>query len=454
VSETRTVSFSVEGAFITEKAREMLLSEMPGKAWRLITMGLIGEGGAKAAQGILDGTHRLDGVDYLTLVEEDPDDPEVQRYLKDLRYIYAGRIRINGCWYRPSGRCRPTMKAVSWADSISPLREERAIETWNKRIGSFFAYDGEIVRVVRAKDTSLKGACTVLWEPCGERPFWWDEHRAEFDALQEFEEVRGRLDFRDRKSEDVKEASVALDAQAEKLMEDSRVASREARQRAEEERWDRWEKKCVEIGKKVREQAGDDVFELHIEEQKDAFKGDQPARTVMVPRAPFWHWALGRTSLKDHAPPWTPVSPSGMKLQNDNEYHTDWMLGAGLDIAKDYGYATAVTDAAMKESWRIQEMLSFKVGVLVDSGDVLGVVGKEILVLPNLSPQHAEAAMAPGVRGIITEAGGELAHLSVIGREQGWTIMRHEAATDVYKPGAKLLMMPGVGEIVERSLPE
>ena len=35
-------------------------------------------------------------------------------------------------------------------------------------------------------------------------------------------------------------------------------------------------------------------------------------------------------------PSWDCVSPTGIKMNMDDPYHTDWVLGAGLDIDESY----------------------------------------------------------------------------------------------------------------------
>jgi len=81
------------------------------------------------------------------------------------------------------------------------------------------------------------------------------------------------------------------------------------------------------------------------------------------------------------------------------------MLGAGLDLSESY-LNLSLRDASYTEMFRIQEEVgSFKAAVLVDHGYVWGKVGTEILVLPNLGKEYAEAALKPDVKGIVCETG-------------------------------------------------
>ncbi len=98
------------------------------------------------------------------------------------------------------------------------------------------------------------------------------------------------------------------------------------------------------IATQVREQAGENVFPLTLLD----------GRVVQVPRAPFMHWALSRVpDLQPTLPAWEPVSPSGVKLQNDDPCHTDWVLGAGLSIEESY------TDNVSKPAWTVAADMQF-----------------------------------------------------------------------------------------------
>lgn len=434
--------FSVEGSFITKRARDILLSEMPSKAWRLIAMGLVGPEADRAARGILDATHRLEGVNELELVEEDRDDPEVQRYLRDLAYIYAGRVKINGAWYRPVARAVPNEAAARFAGELDTDTPVSDMRRWMQRVGTWFLREGEIVRIVEQKLT--------LWEPCGELPHWWDEHPNEAAAVADFEAKRGKVPTRGRGSKAMKDASASLRLRSQEMDEEARAIDRITEAAKEIESGDRFNTQCADIAEKVRQQAGDDLFEMVIEASDGGGFGPTPERRVMVPRAPFWNWALDHTHLAHMAPPWEPVSQPGMKLPFNSPYHTDWMLGAGFDLGDDYDALSPVTKAAGRERFRIQEQLGhYECAVLVDHGEAMGTVGKEILVLPHLGPAYAEAAMEPGVIAIVTEVGGELAHLATIGHEMGWTIMRVPDAMTRYPEGKRLHLMPATGQIFE-----
>jgi hypothetical protein len=105
--ESHAAVFVVEGAFLTETARDLMLSERPSAAWRLLAESLLGGEPGQAdmvARQVLDGTKKLTGDSRVGVgVSDDgPSDPETARYLKNVAYIYAGRFRIGDAWYRPA----------------------------------------------------------------------------------------------------------------------------------------------------------------------------------------------------------------------------------------------------------------------------------------------------------------------------------------------------------------
>jgi phosphohistidine swiveling domain-containing protein len=223
-----------------------------------------------------------------------------------------------------------------------------------------------------------------------------------------------------------------------------------------------------EIRRKVLEQAKGDMMDLHTKDGR---------KVATVPRAPFIAWALNRTSLKHLAPPWQAVSPPGLKLQMDEPAHTDWFYGATiyvtqeerlrtrfksaetLDEAKelaqawgvklgryDFDYHGPLDEASHHEAFELQEKLGdFEAPVIVDAGDVQGEVGKEIIVLPDLQPDHVDKIVR--AKGIITQVGGKVAHIAQVALERSITIMRVENAVTRFPEGTKLSLYPSDGRI-------
>lgn len=385
----KVAHFVLHGSDFTRLARDFLLSEEPAKAWRMVAKGLEGPDAHEAALGILQGNKRLtgDSTDGLDLVDEDPETRTGFR--ETVAYIYAGRIKLDGRWYRP------VAEAVRRSNGPPYLASnERLVDTVH------------------------------IFEACGERPFWWDENRTVIEALEEFQAAGRKLekrgpDLRLREDED----TIDVDVEADE--EERRAWGIERRPPKTD--------KLTDFQAAILAQAAGDLFTL-------AWDGG----SAEVPRAPFLHWAF-RGCVYDQIPPWTPICPSGMKLTFDDPNHTDWLVGAGLPLED--AYRGQVYDAAIRKIGDFQEELAeFKATVLVAGLLAVGPVVHpapgsvvpigSIVVLPNLSPRYYEATV--GAVAVISETGGKMAHLAQVGAEKSLPILIVGDARTRYPAGSKV----------------
>lgn len=199
----------------------------------------------------------------------------------------------------------------------------------------------------------------------------------------------------------------------------------------------------------ITEQAAGNYFPL-------SYTRNGEAVTVMVPTAPFENWAMWRTIGADLALPWTKVCPSGLKMHGDDAYHTDWMVGAGLELDAFNAPGSDLNDRAFERYFALQEeKLKFDAAVLCGSKHAYGAVvhpkaGESvaqdaIAVIPNAGPRYLQAALTAA--GVVVEQGGAMAHLVTIGREQGVTIMRVENARTLYPVGSRVSLDPKTGSV-------
>lgn len=445
------VSFTVDGEGFTDLVRNMMLSDRPDSAWRIVSGGIMGEGSQEVARGVLEGTLKLINDSPSTLVAvEDEDSAE---YKKQLRWLYAGRIQTNdGVWIRPIARiARIRVRSFSYfADPADDTYEVplKATSDWDRLCASFFCCSGEIAM-------QIDGAWT-LWEPCGNRPFWWTPNVTPREALHDAIDAGRKLDDI---GGDIQPSTIKknLLARENSPFDEPYNEIEEAYDEAKEA-----EHRCAlaHIGKLVRERAGDDTFTMKIradDRTVDALGGaiyPIPAREVRVPRAPFWNWALRRTKFADVTPMmWVQVSASGLKMPIDDPYHTDWMLGAGLDLERDHLIGSVASEAAELERYRLQKRLGdFEFTVLVDNGSVTGTIGEEIVVVPDLSVDHVDKVT--NARAVITAKGGALAHIALLGTERGVTIVRDPAALTRWPVGTVITIDPHSGTIFKHSEPK
>lgn len=443
-SVERVAHFVVEGAFITETARNLLLSDSPSKAWRLIKSSLIGGDQSqieKVALEVLTGEKKLTG-DSSKGIRVVKDRSSVN-YRKTMGYIYAGRVKIKNAWYRPDaevtafgsedGREASRLLPENMDDLGTIPEYVSLIRKWWKNRALHYANEGTICVEIPFKenqdDFDHKRVRFFLFEPAGEPPFWKDELRTPQEAIREFLATGHRI----------REVG-AIDPEEDEDTSAKRIEREEAECEIEflvEEELARevaYQARIVKIREDVLKQADGDLFELVTKDGKK----------YQVPRAPFVNWALRRASSIRHlAPPWTEVSLSGMKMQMDDPYHTDWLIGAGISLEEGSSFSRSpVMEAALDKMGEIQQEIGhFDSTVLATASVCDGIVGESIgciFILKDLrnSPENNEAIEK--ARGIITENGGELSHLSIIAREMRIPIFRVKDARKRFVKGMRL----------------
>lgn len=212
------------------------------------------------------------------------------------------------------------------------------------------------------------------------------------------------------------------------------------------------------------------VYEPGWEAMSRAEEESCPARdekvTYQIPKAPFMRWSLGRTHGEHLAPPWKPVSEMHFKLMNDDRNHTDFMVGAGMPFFSSYREQLrkdTLRNALVYASGDIQrQALGFEVTVLSgrgeDSfahGDVVHpqpdekVPDGSIIVIPHAGPTYTIPALIVARTGgaVISERGGPLSHLAVVGREEGLLLVVVKRALQTYPVGCRVSVDGAEGRV-------
>jgi phosphohistidine swiveling domain-containing protein len=157
------------------------------------------------------------------------------------------------------------------------------------------------------------------------------------------------------------------------------------------------------------------------------------------------------------------MSGEGWKQFGDDPYHTDWILGADLELSSWWGNESL--QGAAYEAMKIIQTRGRGSDPL--TGAVLvplqyPVVGEAIhpqidetwyqegecqrvVVLPNLSPRYVQALT--GASLVITENGGALAHLSQVSLERGIPILRVADALTHFPEGTQVRVEANSGVI-------
>lgn len=189
------------------------------------------------------------------------------------------------------------------------------------------------------------------------------------------------------------------------------------------------------------------------------WKSTVPGKANLQVRAPHRAlrcFALSTTSALKQMPEYSAFSPSGLKLYEDNPYHTDVWLGCGFEIDdkaydRDNPQYLAVIDLMFEFQ---KKLLNFEVQVLARGPSVSGRVvfhdspdikATDILVIPHAGVEFEVQALKAGA--VICEVGGRLAHLVIVCRELARPIIRMEDALSKFSPGQAITVIPSEGKI-------
>ncbi len=178
---------------------------------------------------------------------------------------------------------------------------------------------------------------------------------------------------------------------------------------------------------------------------------------LRVPRGAFERWCAWRSGGAHLTAPWSRVSPQGVKQLGDDAYHTDWMLGAGLDPTD---MASSGPNPHRQALWHAVEdardmvearLLRHGASVLLGGPCVDGTAwhprghddrphsrGPVVAVLADARPDWlgvVDAVLAEG-GAVVVERGGETAHLIAV-------LRGHDRGPMLRVPGARRLFPEG-----------
>jgi hypothetical protein len=438
---TETVSFSVEGEYLTELSRNLVVEGKWEKALLMLKTGLHGISTDQVIS-ILSGEYKLTGVNDV-IMQRDSQCPE---YLEKLRWKYLGYIQARPpaggeSWYQPYA----VVTDYGQKDLTDDEDESDSMNVFTSTARALHYADknSDLAANLNMADNSK---AFVLFAMVESPPFWMvDELKANAttpqQALSNYERQERTLKTRGHEAWYGDEETESDESESD--TKDKRTQNR-----------NRWLGKVDEpdyskLVDQIKKQTGDNWIE---------FKAGN--RTLRVPRAPFEHWCLSRTSGIHLAMPWTVVSPVGLKMVNDDPYHTDWILGAGLPVdCMNWKGDEEIIDAANAARHKMQaEKLDFKCAVLCGTGRterVPCIHAKEddkvnsdaIVILPNSSPKWLPLISQIVTGAVIVEKGGAMAHLVNVSRPREGRIVMVENARKLYPNGVPLIVDCDSGEV-------
>lgn len=485
--EIGTVSFSITGEFITEQCRSMVLSGN----WRgaIAILEDVNGFGMDNSIRLLKGEIELYGnsaEEGIFMREQDQEDEDLIDYLKTFKFQHSGLYMYKNKVYRP--------EYLVTAFNIEDVKTAMAIHGKNDRSSAFFRArsfhyapsndyiaTGPLTSHDRREgdyDEGLVSKKAMLWKPVDDYPIWVTPHRKIEDAISEFTENRGFRYLKEtgatfESSEDsetittenaFENAEIVVEAITEIVDEvvtetpkpaEKRKYTRDMYEDQEKEKQDKHDSYIQrirdEICSKIGPKGGDDWLRMpHYKDGESMYKkGAIPDIYIDVPRLAFLHWALRNIPavklgiIED----WTPVSRSGLKMYNDDQYHSDWVIAAGYDPEVFYQEHDDINTSAYSFAMDIvRNMTDFDLIVLSKSlkksfsGKIKHLKAGEKLEEGEVGViSHAgvefDAALRSAAKhktGLICLTGGPMAHVVVVGRELDVPIVMWDKAQELW----------------------
>lgn len=441
---TENVYWQVHGDFITNLAREKVLESYRNGCQFLQasfpTMTL------EQINDILNGKKRLTGINDLGYEDELPEIRE--EHEAELKYAYRNIFFQNGDYYKP------IRKVVSYGyndaedgscgSPLNPSQVAGRASHYKQSFSDIVYYN---------KEDRHNYICEKVIRNL---PFWVNDKDLTFELCIDncriddvgHDEMYGE--------EDEEEIPSAFEPTNDQILTDYIASELQITNNI---------KKFAELEKyniiKIKKQA-----EIHGYIDLKTLEGEVVAT---VPKAPFYHWAFARVRMNKEViqlPEWDVVSKSGVKMYGDNPYHTDWMLGGGVDSNEYYGNDSVINRASYHMQNELQsDLLKYECTVLSSSeqgwviGDVVLVNGEEdfdkveddsIIVIPNAGINFTEAflkATKSGNGGVICQYGSRVAHLCKISREKDVIILQEDGCMEKYYNGCGLSLSSEDGTI-------
>ena len=455
----QTVCFSVTGEFVTRHARELTLEGAWREAIEFLTLGIDGLD-TDTALSVIKGDKRFTGTNTIAL----EDDFESGEYIRDIKAKYAGILKAGRAYCQPYAyvSCygeQDVQNVYKTLRPIDPFDQEDKEQIARQR-SLYYADDQEsdesfVLRIGRRE-------YSVLFRKV-EKPLWGDHFSDPQKALDDFVDKNGMLGLSERGTptetscdslqsmrntgapvDDKEECgaspvpvSVDMDTGMKKDLEQELREEVVRRANSQEDGW----------------------LLLDLEYQVN---GEAVTEQLAVPRTPFVRWAIRTASLNVEPPEWDNVSPPEFKMPGDSIDHTDWLLGAGIDLDEwadklESPRLNALDRAAWDKFYEIQEeYMTVNAARLYGSGSYTGTVvhagidqeyeqDNPVLVLPHGGVEYYNTMVFTARRNggrvaVIVERGGENCHLVTNAREKDIMILMVPGAREKLRQGERVMV--------------
>jgi hypothetical protein len=471
-----STSFNIEGRYLANLCRDMVREGNWERGLKMLTENLMGMT-HEIAISILKGEADLTGWSSdeagIGLMGLDAAGELAVSMRERLDYLYGSVFRYRQGYWKPYARvlgwCREDMdfahnESVFHILDGTPRTSGGRDNSKLARRSLYYAnrpQEDLLVCVELANQLSID----VLCERSDMPPLWFDVSTNEplahvrhvFETRPEVLEQRGADESQPSLAEVMRKAE-ASPAELNPTERAMREQEEDARYRAERKSHD---EKVEQMRTAVREQTAlkGGYLELAIQGPKGERYAPRPM--LEVPRNPFLLWALRGFDFEANGkerPAWTPICPMGWKLPLDDRNHSDWVLGAGLDIDATYGadveaFERLVQSSAYEERARLVQEWTGSDFVVLARGSHKYLCANVVVAVPHrrvpagsialaatagpeyqLAMESANCEDTQGNRGVlICATGGKLAHLAIVGREFKCTVLMVPNAVERFR---------------------
>jgi len=424
--EFEELHFTIEGSFLTNHFRNLVLEGEWSKAIDHFQQSLIGMP-MDMIVSVLSGDMKLVGINEMTLEK----DNESEEYKESVLDLYGRNMYINGAWFKP-------MAIINTINENSINAADRA-RIYCPEYDSFTFMNGNLIALERIELSN-----PPVWLESKLRKHYLPEkvlrgvqlYGVTEDSVAHSEsEEQMIFDIVELQSQrgficDDEDIELFLE---EDFVQDEITAREMLRIRVEERsRVDYYSKLRSRIISQANENGG--FMKIYSGSEKHDNRVE-----FSVPRAPFLHWCHMHGQFKDYLsdflPEWDTISPSGLKMGGDCQYHTDYVIGAGFDPRDFYGNEDFKSAAFRSLHLEMNLDLMTISGSGIISGEVIKVNSNtsiedckdKIIVIPEASVEFFEYAKVSKLT--ITEVGGPGSHLAINSKEFDINLILVENAT-------------------------
>jgi hypothetical protein len=441
----KKLQWVITGEFITRMARDWVLERRWDESIKWLRDSLEGIDYGHI-MSILSGEAKLVGDSTTNIFLEKEDLKVGESYKKDYMFLYCGIYKEQENHYQPYAVVTDYGEHDIWGahfeysgifnSGVYSHNREMFYATNQKTDKSFLLYYNNNVDVPHKLKT--------LWKLVDKPPLWVNCHSEPQEALDEYLHYHNGLEIRGYSV-----WSLANSAPfSSKLLPPKKYEKQKQEEIIKEE--EQYQKQIRELHTQIVNQTKSWIS-LHVKEKE-----------FYIPREPFEHWALKRTSGYHLAPEWQVVSPSGMKMYCDDPYHTDWVIGAGISLDDVYSHKNQELENAIYNLMQcVQvEKLNFQCAILCGRGKVEGetyhpsknqeVPVGSIIVIPHASTDYYKAMMSAcrnGKGAVIAQTGGVLCHLTNEARQNQIRMIVVENALIKFPPHTKVIVNCDEGKV-------